>query len=354
MANDAGDGDTGPEPLQPDEPTGTRDVLEAEERIKAKLVAEAAKKRRTTFLLLGIIAVALGTLGWEVWHYHLRRFRPAPDPPDLEIEIFEHVGSPEAKVKVEVLLEKCLESVQSLAYHVGRSYPDLVRAEFYPLHDEVAQQYAGEEGDSCAGVRVNGKDRFTVTNDTGTREVHLYMSPGGGYTEADLVAIIKQKMEEAYGAIPDDFDQKVSVEFGVGVPSVGAADAEVRVQVCLQKPSYPLIDLLSAIGKAFPSRFRVEFMGFTTQAAQEILSGADDYSPSIFVNGKRTFRLQTGGAKREVSFMGDPGPMYGLADVVAAIKAEFADTREGLPPTFDRAATIPEFEEPPDPTPPAE
>ena len=354
MANAAGDRGVGPEPQQPDGPTVPDDVLEAEERIKAQLQTEAAKKRRTVLLLLGLIAVALGTLGWEIWHYHVRLHLPAPNPVEVEIEVFDPIGSPEAKVKIVVVVEKCLESVQSLTYHIGKSYPDLVRAEFYAVHDGAAQQFAGEREESCAGVLVNGEDHFTVTDDAGTRDVHFYMNPGGSYTEEDLVAIIKREMAQAYGAVPEDFDQKVSLEFDVGIPPAGAPEAGVRVQVCLQRPTDRLIDLLRGIGNAFPSRVRIEFMGFTTQAAQVLLADAEGYEPCIFVNGKKTFTFGTAGPKREVTFVGDPGPVYGLADVVAAVSVELAATRGGLPPTFDEVATIPELAESPSPTPAAQ
>lgn len=343
MVHSTGNGDADSGPQSPDVPTAPGDALEAEERIKAELVAEAAKKRRTVLLLLGLIAVALGTLGWEVWHYHLSRLGPADNPSDVQIDIFEPVGSPEAKVKVVVLIEMCLESVQSLVYRVGKSYPDLVRAEFYAVHAaEAAEAYPGDRGESCAGVLVNGKDHFTITDGETTREVHFYMNPGGEYTEKDLVFIIKQEIEQAYGSIPEDFDRKVSVEYGSAIPAVGMPDAPVRVQVCLQKPSDQLIDVLSRIADAYPSQVRVEFLGSTTHGALEILGKQDGHEPRIFVNGRTAFTLGTGAARREVSFIGPPGPTYGLADLVEAIKSELLAVKSKLPPNFDEVAAVPE------------
>jgi len=189
------------------------------------------QERLMLVLLVVAIVVALGFMGWYVRaHANTllpRAFRPVAQKVGLmarpvEMKLADPVGSPTAKVKAVVIMEHCLVPVQALLVSVGTEFPELVRAEFHPMYSPEAQQVMQQCQESCAGLFINGKNRFQVTlPGEAPKEVYFHAMPGAGYQLSDVVAVLKQEMAAAYGTAPADFDQRVVVP---QLPSHGPSD----------------------------------------------------------------------------------------------------------------------------------
>ena len=195
-----------------------------------------AQERVMLALVVTAIVVALGFMGWYV-REHANVLLPRALQPlarkvglmatPTPMVVAQPVGSPTAKVKAVVLMEHCLVPVQDLLLSVGTAYPELVRAEFHLMYTPEAQQVMQQCQESCAGVFINGKNRFQVAlPGEAPKEVYFHAMPGAGYQLSDVTAVLKQEMAAAYGTAPADFDERVVVpQMPSRGPDIGNPDA---------------------------------------------------------------------------------------------------------------------------------
>ena len=142
-----------------------------------------------------------------------------------ELKLADPVGSPDALVKAVVVMEHCLEPVQGLLVQIATAYPSQLRAEFIAMNSPAGQKVLEEHKEGCAGVFINGKNRFQVTEDGAPKDIYLHGMPGAGYHLASVAAAIKQEMIAAYGAAAPDFDERSTVMDAVQTPPRPAGGA---------------------------------------------------------------------------------------------------------------------------------
>ena len=261
---------------------------------------------------------------------------------DPGFPISDPVGSLDAKVMVQVLMEHCLVPVQELLVQLANAYPDKVRAQFYTTYGEEGQRILAEHRETCAGVFINGKNSFKMEQEGGeARTAYFHMNPGGAYTLRDLLAAVKQEMEAVYGSVPADFDQRVSVEDIGDVPPVGSPDAGLVVQVLLSHPDRTLHDLLIRLATACSDQLRVEFVGYSSSGGKQLPDEGEPPTPCLRLNGESRFTITENGAARDVELSGWPGGIYTIDGVVTVVRAEFVGLYGSVPSGFEQAVNPP-------------
>jgi hypothetical protein len=189
-------------------------------------------------LLVGVIAAAAVYMLWYVRENANvlvpHSLKPAAlaiglmkKPPELRVAA--PVGSVDARVKVAVVMEHCLEPVQDLLVRLGTAFPGQVRAEFVSMYSPEGQRVLYEHGESCAGVFVNGKNRVRLAAGGAEKEFILHGMPGGGYNLSHVAAAVRQELVAAYGSVPVEFDQVAAVKDlpAPATPSEGGAQGAI-------------------------------------------------------------------------------------------------------------------------------
>jgi hypothetical protein len=178
------------------------------------------QERLLMAVLVAAIVVALGFMGWYVrGHANTlipRALQPWAQkvgvmPMPMAMTLADPVGSPTAKVRAVVIMEHCLMPVQDLLVAICTEYPEQVRAEFITMYGPEGQQILQQHQESCAGVFINDRNRFTISANGGEQNVYLHGMPGSEYTLSQVAAVVKQEIAAAYGSAPADFDQRIKV-----------------------------------------------------------------------------------------------------------------------------------------------
>ena len=306
----------------------------------ARLGGYTPMERLVICLLVLAIAAALASISRFVYRTHYLPRKMMNQPGGAGFPISEPVGSLDAKVKVQVLMEHCLVPVQDLLVQLAKAYPDKVRAEFFSTYGKEGQEILAEHQESCAGVFVNGRNSFKIEQADGQMKgVYFHMNPGGSYGLADLLAAVKQEMEAVYGSAPPDFDERVSVEDVGAVPPVGSPGAGLVVEVLLSHPDKTLHDLLTRLGNACPDRLRVEFVGYSPSGGKQLPDDGEPLTPCLRLNGESRFTITENGTARDVELSGWPGGVYTIDDVVAVIRVEFVGLYGSVPSEFEQAVS---------------
>lgn len=190
-----------PEHVPPDAPESTR----------------STGSRAAVWLAVGLLAVAVAAALSSAIHTYRSEQRRRTSiaaggaPPSKP----RAVGSEDAQLKIEACLGPCIEFLFDGFETCAEAWPDKVRAEFIAYQSPQGQRFCAEHGEDLACIFFNGKNRFTLGEGDSARELHLYGPPGDGYTVRDLGEVLRMQMEEVYGELPADFDEKVAA-FDVG------------------------------------------------------------------------------------------------------------------------------------------
>lgn len=190
-----------PEPVSPAEPASAR----------------PGRSPVAAWLAVGLLAIALAAALSSAMHAHRKEQRRRASmaaggaPPSKP----RAVGSADAQLKIEACLGPCVESPFDAFEACAKAWPDKIRAEFIPYLSPQGQQFCAEHGEDLACIFFNGRNRFTLGEGDSSREVRFSGPPGAGYAMGDLAEVLRLQMEEVYGELPPDFDEKVAA-FGVG------------------------------------------------------------------------------------------------------------------------------------------
>ncbi|NOY83021.1 MAG: hypothetical protein GXP31_18640 [Kiritimatiellaeota bacterium] len=125
---------------------------------------------------------------------------PAPEP----------VGSPDAKVKIVASMGHCIAPAMKEIAKMVSAWPDKVRAEFYTLESPEGQQVVQTHNASRACVIINDKLEFTIRKDGKEQRVRLEGPPGVEYQLADMVEALRATLQQVYGEVPNDFDERAA------------------------------------------------------------------------------------------------------------------------------------------------
>ena len=163
-----------------------------------------------------LILIIAGCLGYFFMGL-VKRYMPPRNEQTQPMMVFnaypppEPAGSAKAKVKVIAVIPtmvKCQKETCELIRSIAEKYPDMVHAEFYDMMMDDGAKILREREAECSTIFVNGKFRFTIKSeeDNGTEDVCFSGSPNAKYDLDQIVTVIKNKIKEAYGKIPEDFD----------------------------------------------------------------------------------------------------------------------------------------------------
>jgi hypothetical protein len=196
-----------------------RDALEAPEEALPDAPSDTRRpgNRLAVWLAVGLLVIAVAAALYSAIHMYRSEQRhhaslaagvaPPPEP--------RAAGSPDAELKIEACLGPCVESPFDAFEACAKAWPDKIRAEFIPYLSPQGQQFCAEHGEDLACIFFNGQNRFTLGEGDSSREVRFSGPPGVGYTTGDLAEVLRMQMEEVYGELPPDFDEKVAA-FRVG------------------------------------------------------------------------------------------------------------------------------------------
>ncbi len=130
------------------------------------------------------------------------------------------VGSQDARLKIEACLGPCIAPLFDAFAACAEAWPDRIRAEFIPYDSPEGQKFCNEHGEDLACIFFNGRNRFTLGEGDSRRKVHFYGPPEGeAYAVRDLPEVLRMQMEEVYGEVPPDFDEKVTAFEAVDLDS---------------------------------------------------------------------------------------------------------------------------------------
>jgi len=283
--------------------------------------ARTGRERVFILLLVLLIAGACFSLFLSVRRYYLPRWQQTDAPADGFMELAPPVGSPEAPVKVQVLMEHCLLAVQDLVHRTATAFPKSVRAEFLNLYEPGSMELLAKHGeDQCAGVFINDKNRFDLVTEAGKKIVYLHANPGGTYSLDDLTIIIKQQIAAAGNVVPDDFEDRI--QRTGPPPSVGLSDAKLKIELCLNPGDTTLPALLQRLVAAFPEKIRVEFISYWSETGVRRRGQLGLTEPFLLLNGE--YRISSpdgaGTSDEDLIFLGPPGRSYDLDDVLTVVQ----------------------------------
>lgn len=289
--------------------------------------ATQRKRERLFVVLLLLIIVGAGvSLLLSVRRYYLPRWRAVEEPSAAYMDIAPAVGSSAAPVKVQALLEHCLVGVQDLVLRMGTTYPELVHGQFLDLYSTASIELLDRHGEEhCAGVFINGKNRFDLETANGRKIVYFHGNPGGTYSLEDLSTVVKQQIVAAGAPVPSDFDEHVN-QAGPP-PPLGSDDAKLKIELCLAAMDAELTSLLGRIVTAFEDKIRVEFIGYWSEAGVRSRGRLGVMDSFLLFNGEYRLTVPPVGeqAERELRFLGLPGSAYDLDDVLMAMRLQLVE-----------------------------
>lgn len=160
--------------------------------------------------LLVIAVVAALSSVMHTYRAEQRRKAQAVEPPAFVVIEDRQVGQEDAKLKVEACLGPCIASLFIPFAECAEAWPDKLRAEFYAYDSPEGQKFCADHGEDLACILFNGENRFTLGEGDSGRQVHFSGPPGDGYTARDLAEVLRMQMEEVYGELPADFDEKAA------------------------------------------------------------------------------------------------------------------------------------------------
>ena len=146
----------------------------------------------------------------------------------------EPIGSEDAKLKSEVCLGHCLSPLFKPFVECAEAWPDKIRAELYAYESQEGQALIQAHGETLACIFFNGENRFTIGDEGDSREVHFHGPPGEGYTLRDLEDVLRTRLEEIYGAVPEDFEEIAAVLHSDRL-AVSGADGESRAPLPVER-----------------------------------------------------------------------------------------------------------------------
>ncbi len=160
--------------------------------------------------LLAIAVVAALSSAVHTYRAEQRR-RAQVAGPSASVMIQDRtVGQEDAKLKIEACLGPCIASLFVPLAECAQAWPDKLRAEFYAYDSPEGQKFCADHGEGLACIFFNGKNQFTLGEGDSSREVRLSGPPGEAYTARDLAEVLRGQMEELYGELPPDFDERAA------------------------------------------------------------------------------------------------------------------------------------------------
>ncbi len=248
-------------------------------------------------------------------------------------------GPQDAKVKVVAILPPsgCQMPNLRILREIARAEPKRVRVEIYGMGSEKAQEVARQYGASCASIFINGKNAFTVKTGGKVRNVVFKQSPGGYYQSTDLIEVIHEELQKAYG---EGFSEKTLNELrdkgrkfgGHGGEEVVESQKQAKVVVEVLTPSqkapiYPLfsnaVKKLEQLKEKYGNDLAVTVYSLMTEEGQQRMRELKLNGPAIVINGKTAHEIQGQGGKRRTIITGYSGgtPLFSISDIEEIVKA---------------------------------
>ena len=206
------------------------DAAETKDGVNAQKNGYTPGQKALVAVLLLVIAGAIVFIGKNVYRNYIApppAFGAAgPSSCAVAAKIPKPVGNPDAPIKLEAAFGHCIASIMIPIHDAIAAYPDRIQGKFYALESLEGRDLVEEHGVNIAAIFINDKNKFTLKKADGTtREVAFQGPPGQGYTMADLVEVLRMKLAETEGGVPEDFDEKManlqSATIGSGIQTCG-------------------------------------------------------------------------------------------------------------------------------------
>ncbi len=232
-------------------------------------------------------------------------------------------GPADAKVRILAVVPmgvECHRVTLQILEALAKAEPNRIRVETYDMGSPQGMQSLQARGQHCATIFVNDRCEFTFLKDGKKRTIVTQRKPNepmSTYRSDDLVFIVDQELQQAYGK---GFGQKAwqtvseavskamksaGLEPAVSSVTPGPKKPRLTVEVLLpheQAPVYTLfqesLKVLEKIRAKYPEDVTVQVYRLLTTEGQARRQQWGIKGPGIVMNGKVAHEILVGGKKR--------------------------------------------------------